>query len=183
MQYNFGQFKNDLKKIEEWLSKEYSQIHTGRASPAVLDSVIISLYGSMMPIKNIAAISIEDPKTIRISPWDKGQIKDIEKGIQTSGLPLSVLADGEGLRVIFPQLTEESRISLVKLLKTKLEDARISVRKEREKVWNDIQGQEKAGKIPEDEKFRAKDELQKIIDANNNSFEEIFYKKEKEIMN
>jgi len=182
MQYNFAQFKNDLKKVEEWLSKEYSQIHTGRASPAVLDSVMVSSYGSMMPIKNVAAISIEDPKTLRVSPWDKGQIKDIEKGIQTSGLPLSALADGEGLRVIFPQLTEETRINLVKILKSKLEDARISVRKEREKVWNNIQAQEKAGKIPEDEKFRAKDELQKIIDANNNSLEDIFYKKEKEVM-
>ena len=182
MQYNFGQFKNDLKKIEEWLSKEYSQIHTGRASPAVLDSVMISSYGSMMPIKNVAAISIEDPKTLRISPWDKGQIKDIEKGIQTSGFPLSVLTDGEGLRVIFPQLTEESRVNLVKLLKAKLEDARISARKEREKVWDDIQAQEKAGKIPEDEKFRAKNDLQKIVDTANNSLEEIFYKKEKEVM-
>jgi len=182
MQYNFGQFKNDLKKIEEWLLKEYSQIHTGRASPAVLDSVMISSYGSMMPIKNVAAISIEDPKTLRISPWDKGQIKDIEKGIQTSGFPLSVLTDGEGLRVIFPQLTEESRVNLVKLLKAKLEDARISARKEREKVWDDIQAQEKAGKIPEDEKFRAKNDLQKIVDTANNSLEEIFYKKEKEVM-
>ena len=182
MQYNFGQFKNDLKKIEEWLLKEYSQTHTGRASPAVLDSVMISSYGSMMPIKNVAAISIEDPKTLRISPWDKGQIKDIEKGIQTSGFPLSVLTDGEGLRVIFPQLTEESRVNLVKLLKAKLEDARISARKEREKVWDDIQAQEKAGKIPEDEKFRAKNDLQKIVDTANNSLEEIFYKKEKEVM-
>jgi ribosome recycling factor len=180
--YNFGQFKNDLKKVEEWLLKEYFQIHTGRASPAVLDSIMISSYGSMIPIKNVAAISIEDPKTLRVSPWDKGQIKDIEKGIQTSGLPLSVLTDGEGLRVIFPLLTEESRVNLVKLLKVKLEDARISARKEREKVWNDIQVKEKEGKMSEDDKFRAKNDLQKIVDAANNSLEEIFYKKEKEVM-
>src|SRR5438552_2254290 len=114
MAYNFSNFKTELKKVEEWLLKEYSQIHTGRASPAVLDSAMVSSYGSNMPIKNVAAISIEDPKTLRISPWDKSQVKDIEKAILASNLGLSVATDDMGLRVIFPHLTTETRTSLVK---------------------------------------------------------------------
>jgi ribosome recycling factor len=181
MNYNFANFKKETKKIEDWLSREYMQIHTGRASPSFLDSVSVESYGQRLPVKNIASISIEDPKTLRVAPWDKGQIKEIEKAIQSANLGLSVATDAEGLRVIFPQLTAENRSSLIKVLKQKLEDARVSLRVEREKVWNDAQKLEREGKMTEDEKFRAKDELQKIIDEQNKSLEAIFAKKEKEV--
>jgi|SRR3989344_5912638 len=183
MSYNFSDLKNKLKKTEEWLAKEYSQIHTGRVSPAVLDSIFISVYGSNQPIKNMASINIEDPKTIRVAPWDKNQIKEIESAIRSSGLSLSVSVDADGLRVSFPQLTAETRASIVKICKGKMEEARISVRKEREEVWNDIQKKEKEGEISEDVKFKGKDELQKIIDEINNKLEQIFNKKETEISN
>ncbi|MFA6397278.1 MAG: ribosome recycling factor [Candidatus Paceibacterota bacterium] len=183
MAYNLSNFKNEIKKVEEWLSKEYSQIHTGRASPIFLDSVFVESYGTLMAIKNIGSVSIEDPKTLRVSPWDKSQIKAVEKAIISANLGLSVVPDEAGLRVIFPMLTTENRTSIVKILKERLEDARISVRKEREKVWNDIQDKETAGSISEDDKFMAKDELQKIIDETNANLEVIFDKKEKEVMN
>jgi ribosome recycling factor len=131
MAYNTNDLKQELKKVEEWLSKEYSQVHTGRATPMVLDSVMVESYGSKMPIKNVAGISIEDPKTIRVAPWDKNQIKDIETAIMASNLGLSVVSDSDGVRVIFPMLTTENRTKLAKILKEKLEDARISVRKAR----------------------------------------------------
>ncbi len=182
MQYNFSPFKNDLKKVEEWLGREFAQIQAGRATPVVLDSVMVDSYGSKIPVKNVGSISIEDPKTLRISPWDKNQIKAIEKAIAAANLGLSVASDADGLRVIFPQLTGESREKLVKILKQKSEEAKISVRKEREKVWNEVQRLEKEGKMSEDEKFRAKDDLQKIIDQENNKIEDMFAKKEKEIM-
>ena len=143
MMYNFTNFKNELKKVEEFLSKEYSQLSTGRASPMVLDGVNVESYGSHQPIKNVASVSIEDPKTLRIAPWDKNQIKAIEKGILTADLGLSVATDELGIRVIFPQLTTETRQKLVKILKEKLEDRRITVRRERDKVWDDIKKQEK----------------------------------------
>ena len=168
--------------MEEWLLREYAGLHTGRATPAVLDTIIIDSYGSKMPIKNVASINIEDPKTIRVSPWDKNQVKEIEKAVNTANLGLSVTVDKEGLRVIFPQLTEETRGSLVKVLKAKLEESRIRMRQEREKVWNDVQRVEKDGKMSEDDKFRAKDEIQKIIDEANNKLEALFAKKEKEVM-
>ena len=182
MQYNFTNFKLNLNKINEFLGKEYSQLSTGRASPMVLDGVSVESYGSYQPIKNVASISIEDPKTLRIAPWDKSQIKGIEKAILTADLGLSVATDDAGIRVIFPQLTTETRQKLVKVLKEKLEEARITVRRERGEIWEDIQNQEKAGKITEDDKERSKEELQKIIDEINKKLEETFAKKEKEVM-
>lgn len=182
MQYNFLNFKAELKKVEEFLGKEYSQLNIGRASPMVLDGISVPSYGSFVPLKNVANISIEDPKTLRIAPWDKSQVKDIEKAVISSNLGLSVATDDTGIRVIFPQLTTESRKTLVKVLKEKLEEARITVRREREAVWEDVQAKEEEGKLTEDDKFRAKDELQKIIDEVNGSLEATFEKKEKEVM-
>lgn len=182
MQYNFSQFKTDLKKVEDHLSKEYGQIHTGRASPMILDSVLVESYGGHQPLKNVASISIEDARTLRVAPWDKSQIKGIEKAIIAANLGLSIAVDDQGARVIFPQLTTETRTALVKVLKERLEEARIKVRQERDKAWNDVQTKEKEGKLTEDEKFRAKDELQEIIDEINKKLEGLFAKKEKEIM-
>jgi ribosome recycling factor len=182
MQYNFSNFKTEIKKIEEFLSKEYSQLNIGRASPMVLDGINVESYGSFVPLKNVASVSIEDPKTLRIAPWDKSQIKGIEKSIIGSNLGLSVATDDQGIRVIFPQLTTETRQTLVRVLKEKLEESRISVRRERESVIGEIEEQEKEGKMTEDEKFRAKEELQKIINETNSNLEAIFEKKEKEVM-
>lgn len=177
MAYNTQNFKAELKKVEEWLSKEYSQVHTGRATPIVLDSVMVESYGSHAPIKNVASITIEDPKTLRVAPWDKNQIKDIENAISAADLGLSIVSDSDGVRVIFPMLTTENRSKLVKILKEKLEDARISVRKER-------QGEmDKLTDLSEDEIKRGKDDIQKAVDESNNNLEAIFAKKEIDIMN
>jgi ribosome recycling factor len=182
MQYNFSNFKNELKKVEGFLVKEYNQLNIGRASPMVLDGISVESYGSHVPLKNTASVSIEDPKTLRIAPWDKNQIKNIEKAIIGANLGLSVATDDLGIRVIFPQLTTETRQSLVKVLKEKLEESRIIARHEREIVFRDIEVKEKEGKLTEDERFRAKEELQKIIGEVNNNLEAIFEKKQREVM-
>ncbi|MFA6253646.1 MAG: ribosome recycling factor [Candidatus Paceibacterota bacterium] len=182
MAYNFSSFKTKLGEVEEWLGREYLGIRTGKAAPAVLDGVMVDAYGSKTPLKHVAAIGIEDARTVRVTPWDKGQLSAIQTAIETSNLGLSVAPDSTGLRVIFPALTEERRKMLIKLMGEKLEDARISVRKEREKVWGEIQAEEKAGKLSEDEKFKGKDELQKLIDEANKKLEDLASKKETEIM-
>lgn len=174
--YNTQEFKNELQKIEVWLSKEYSQIQTGRATPMVLDSISIENYGSYTPIKNVASISVEDSKTLRIAPWDKNQVRLIEGAINEADLGLSVLSDADGVRVIFPMLTTESRSKLVKILKEKLEDARISVRKERQAEIDKLEG------LTEDEIKRAKEEIQKAVDEVNSNLENIFNKKEGDLM-
>ena len=194
MHYNFSNFRIELKKIGEFLNKEYGQLNIGRASPLVLDGVTVESYGSRVPLKNTASVSIEDPKTLRVAPLDKNQIKYIEKAIAGANLGLSVATDDLGIRVIFPQLTTETRQTLVKVLKEKLEEQRITVRREREHIWADIEAREKeparnathsvagGGKLTEDEKFRAKEELQKIIDETNRNLEASFEKKQKEVM-
>lgn len=176
MSYNTSDFKIKLKHVEEWLSKEYSQVHTGRATPIVLDSIMVESYGSRMPIKNVAGITIEDPKTLRIAPWDKNQIKDIESAIAEANLGLSIVSDSDGVRAIFPMLTTENRAKLAKVLKEKLEDARISIRKERQSEMDKTDG------LSEDEIRRAKEDIQKCVDEANSSLEAIFAKKETEVM-
>ncbi len=166
----------EFKKVEEWLSTEYGQIHSGRATPMVLDGVQIELYEMMQPIRNVASISIEDPKTIRIAPWDKNAVKAIEKALTDSNLGLGVVADSDGIRLIFPALTTERREQTVKILKQLQEEARIRVRKVRGDFMDELKD------LPEDEERRSKDDIQKLVDDTNSNLEMIFKKKEIEVM-
>jgi len=182
MSYNFTALKENIKGLEEWLKKEFSSIRTGRATPSILDGVFVEAYGSHSPISQVASISLEGTRSLRVSPWDMSQVKGIEKAIITSNLGLSVSVDDKGLRITFPELTTESRNTFVKIAKQKLEDARVSLRTEREKIWDDIQAKEKEGGMGEDEKFRLKNDMQKIVDDANKKLDELFAMKEKEIM-
>ncbi len=182
MAYNFNSFKDGVKGVEEWLKKELSTVRTGRANLSILDGVNVEAYGAFMPINQVANLSMEDVRGVRISPWDASVTKDVEKAIIASDLGLSVTVDDKGLRVIFPELTGERRTALVKLTKQKLEDAKITLRGEREKTIKDIEGKEKAGEISEDDKFRLKAELQKMLDECTRNLESMFEKKEKEIL-
>lgn len=181
MAYNFTPFKDKIKHTEDWLRKEYSGIRTSQATPTILDSVMVDSYGASMPVNQVANISVEDPKTLRIAPWDASQVKAIEKAITDSGLGLSIRTDEKGVRVSFPALTAERRTALVKLAKEKLEEARISLRKEREKVVKDLETQEKSGAMQEDEAKRMLKEVQKMVDEANKKYDDIRAKKEVEI--
>jgi ribosome recycling factor len=182
MAYNFSQFKSGAEGSLEWLRKEYSLLRTGRATPSILDTVLVEAYGSKMPINQVANVSLEGPQTLRITPWDMSVVKSVESGIQQSGLGLSVSTDEKGLRVNFPSLTSERRVEFTKLAKQKLEEARVRVRNEREKVHTDLDKEEKDGIIGKDEAFRAKQDLQKLVDDFNSKLEDLYNKKEKEIM-
>ena len=166
----------------DWLKKEYQSLRTGRATPSVLDGIKVEAYDSKMPIDQVATVSSEGPKTLRITPWDSNLSKAIEKAIMTSNLGLSVGTDDKGVRVNFPELSEERRLLLKKTCRQKLEEAKISLKSEREKVWDDIQKKTKDGGIGEDEKFRLKDNMQKIIDEAHKKFEEMTERKEHEIL-
>ncbi len=183
MAYNFAPFKQSIKDLEDWLKKEFSSIRTGRATPAILDGVFVESYGTKMQVSQVGGVSVEGARSLRIAPWDSSQIKGIEKAIIASNLGLSVSVDDKGLRVTFPELTTESRNTFVKLAKVKLEESRVTLRAERDKVWNDIQAREKEGGMGEDEKFRLKDEMQKIVDEAGGKLETLTIAKEKEIMN
>lgn len=181
MAYNFSSFKQSTSELEDWLKKEFSTIRTGRANLAVLDGVLVDMYGSKMPINQLATVSTEDVRVIRISPWDKSSSKEIEKAVTSANLGLSITVDDKGLRIIFPELTSERRIGLIKLAKQKLEDAKITLRNEREKIVKDVDTKQKSGELSEDDKFRIKNELQKLVDELGEKLDSIFDKKEKEI--
>lgn len=183
MAFNFVPFKQKMKDAEDWLKKEFSGLRTSRATPALLDGVKVEAYGSTMPISQVASVTTEDPRTLRVSPWDMTQAKAIEKSLIVASLGASVVLDDKGIRVIFPELTTERRQILLKTCKQKLEESKISIRTEREKIWATIQKQEKDGLINEDERFRLKNEMQKIVDETNKKIEADFEKKEKEISN
>jgi ribosome recycling factor len=134
-----------------------------------------------MPIKQVAAINIEDPRTIRVAPYDASQGKAIEKAIGAANLGLSIAVDDRGVRVSFPELTVERRQSLLKVAKDKLEQAKVSLRKHRDDVVRDIDDKEKKKEISEDEKFRSKADLQKLVDEANKTLEGLYERKDKEI--
>lgn len=182
MAYNFSSFDSAVKQAEEWLSREYQSVSAGRATPSILDLVQVDSYGSMMAIGHVASITIEDPRTLRVTPWDKSQVKGIERAINDADLGLSVSTDDAGLRIFFPQLTTERRTHLVKVLKEKLEEARVKVRSARQEAVKDIESQKKDGGMPEDDAKRALDELQAKVDAVNTQLEKHFEKKEGEVM-
>lgn len=181
MAYDFNPFKGKANEVIEWLKKECATLRTGRATPAILDSVKVESYGSMMSLSQVASIVAEDAQSLRIAPWDASLIRDIEKAIMVANLNLSTSVDDKGVRVFFPALTGETRALLIKTAKAKLEDARVSLRGERERVINDIKTKEKEGTITEDEKFRLNTEVQKIVDETNKKLDDIIDKKEKEI--
>jgi len=181
MAYDFKGFEKKIADITERLGKELSGVRTGRAAPAILDGIQVESYGTRMPISNVANISVEDARTLRIAPWDMSQAKEIEKAITVANLGLSVSMDEKGVRVFFPELTAERRTGLLKLAKEKLEEIRTQLRMARDEVWNDIQKQEKDGAMSEDDKFRNKEEMQKRVDAANKKFDEALERKEKEI--
>lgn len=182
MAYDFNPFKKQLASAEDWLKKEFQQIRTGQASPAILDGVKVMVYGAPMALKEVASVLIEGARTIRIQPWDKAQVKEIEKAITLANLGVSTVVDGEGVRVNFPELTGERRAQIAKTAKDKLEQAKKEVRQHREAVVKDLTNKEKEGGYGKDEIFRLKNEAQKIVDDANKKLDEAFAKKEKEIL-
>jgi ribosome recycling factor len=181
MGYDFTKLKNKIKETEDWIRKEYLVIRTGIASPQLLDGVQVESYGQRMPLNQIGSVSIADPKSLLVTPWDASQVKAVEKAITVANLGVSLKTDEKGVRVFFPDLTSERREMLIKLAKEKFEQAKITLRGVRDEVIKDIEAKEKAGGMGEDDKFRFKTEMQKLMDAGNKNLEEIFTKKEKEI--
>lgn len=181
MAYDFKPFDAQLADVRDWLGREFAQIRTGRASVAILDGVRVPAYGSDMPLNQVGSVTAEDPTTLRVSAWDASLVKAIEKAIIDADLGVSCVPDEKGLRVIFPSLTAERRDILMKQAGKKLEEARVSLRKEREACWDDIQAKEKDGGMSEDDKFRAKEEMQKRVDATNKEMDAMLARKEEEI--
>jgi len=181
MAYDFSKLINGIKETEEHLAREFSNIRTGRAVPTLLDSVKPEAYGTRTPLREIASVSIEDARTLRVVAWDKGLGKAIEKAIIDTNLGVSVSVDDQGVRVTFPDLTSERRELLNKLVGEKLEQAKVSVRNHRTDFIRTLESDEKNGDISKDELFRFKEEVQKFVNDGIERFEASAARKRDEI--
>ena len=166
----------------ENLKRELAGLRTGRATPALVEDIDVDCYGSKTPLKAVAAISNPEPRMLLIQPWDKTLLPAIERAISTSPLGMNPVSERDTIRLVIPTLTEERRRDLVKLLGRHVEQARIAVRQAREDAQKGVDRKEKEKEISEDEKFRRKQEIQKMVDEYNRKIEESAAAKEKEIM-
>ncbi len=178
--FDISTFKKVANDKVVWLSQELQGIRTGRASPALLDGVSLEVYGSRMKLNQVANVTVEDARSLYVNPWDKSHVKAIEKAITLADLGVSVGSDDKGVRVSFPDLTAERRQQLVKLVRGKLEDARIQLRGERSKAMGEIDAGEKEG-MGKDDAQRLKDDVQKVVDEVNKLLDGATEKKETEL--
>lgn len=174
--------ESKFNEAVEHLKTELAKFRTGRAHPGLVEGILIESYGSKVPLKQIASINIPEARTLAIQPWDRTMLQPIESALRESDLGLNPMNDGALIRINLPQLTEESRKDLVKALNRTAEETRISIRNVREDILREVQQQEKAGEIGEDEKFKAKDAVQKLVDGYNEKIETLRHAKESEIM-
>lgn len=183
MQDLLDNLKKDYEGIVSRLRSGITALHVGRATPALVEDILIEAYSQKIPLKNVASISVSDPKTIVIQPWDKGLFEAVIKGFESAQSPMHPVAHEDRLLVTLPQLTEERREELLKLLGHKMEEARIALRQRRDDIRSAVQEAEKQKKISEDEKFRLQKKIQDCIDEYTKIIAEISVKKEREIRN
>jgi ribosome recycling factor len=171
-----------MQKCVDSTRGEFASIRTGRATPALLDRLHVEAYGSSVPLKQVASVSVPDSRSLVIQAFDRNTVGDIRKAIEKSDLGLTPNVDGNQIRLIIPPLNEERRKDLVKVVKKKGEDGKVAVRNVRHKLHDDLKSQLKDHKITEDDNKRMQDQLQKITDRYVKEIDQLVASKEKEIM-
>ncbi|HAA96056.1 MAG TPA: ribosome recycling factor [Dehalococcoidia bacterium] len=171
-----------MDRAVEAFKRDLQQLRTGRATPALVENVEVDYYGTMTPLKQIASISAPDARAIMIQPWDTGSLRDIEKSLQSSDMGFNPSNDGATITLPIPQLTNDRRQELVKLLKRKVEDGKVSVRNARRDGQDTLRKMEKDKSISQDENRRAQDQLQKTTDGHTKEIDETGTAKEAEIL-
>jgi len=175
-------FETRMQAAIDALTREFASVRTGRANAALLDAVRVEAYGNMTPINQVASVSVPDPRTILIQPWDASQLKEIEKGIVKSDLGLTPSNDGKVIRLTMPTLTEERRKQLAKTVGKFAEDARVAIRGARREANDKMKALAKDKKISEDEERRGHDQIQKATDRFTARVDELTKKKEQELL-
>lgn len=165
-----GDFDEDLKKI-----------HASRASSELIGDLKVSYYGVQTPLKQMASIVIADAMNIIISPWDKNALGDIESGLRSSNLNLTITNDGHAIRLTLPPMSQERRQELVKMISQKAETIRIGLRNLREEAWKTIQKLEREGQLTEDDRYRGEEELNNLIKDYDKKIEDIFLSKKQQL--
>jgi len=171
-----------MKKSLEALAAAFNKIRTGRAHPAILDSVMVNYYGQETPLRQVANVNVEDNRTLSVAPWEKNLIGAVEKAIMMSDLGLNPSSNGEIIRVPMPMLTEETRKEMVKQAKADAEHGRVSIRNARRDANNDLKELQKEKEISEDDQRRGEDEIQKLTDRYIAEVEKMLKAKEEDLM-
>ena len=179
---DYIEFESKMKKTAEVLKTQLASVRAGRANAAVLDQITVDYYGVPTPIQQVASVSVPDPRSLLIQPWDASVLKGIEKAILASELGINPQNDGRAIRLVFPQLTEERRKELAKQVKKYGEEAKVAVRNIRREAIDKFKKQQKASEITEDDYKTVEKDIQKLTDDYIKEVEGIADKKEKELM-
>jgi len=177
-----AKYRDRMDKAVSALKEEFASLRTGRASASLLDQITVDAYGSTMPINQVGAVSVPEPRMISVSVWDKALVISVEKAIRSAGLGLNPVTDGQNLRIPIPPLTEDRRKDLVKVAGKYAEQQRIAVRNVRRDANEDLRTAEKAHVINQDEEKRMETEIQKLTDEAIKRVDEALKTKEQEIM-
>jgi ribosome recycling factor len=173
--------KPDLDRAIDFLKEEFMKIRAGRANPSLVEDIKVEIYGEKMSIKQIANVIASDARQLLIQPWDPSYLQPIERAISASDLGVNPITDKTSIRISLPPLSNEYRKQLIKLVSIKEEEARKNVRHFREKAQNEIQDSFKKREVSEDDKFKSKEDLQKIVDEYSNKIKELGENKIEEI--
>ena len=179
---NIVDLKSKLTKNLDFLKNEMSQIRTGRASPTLVENIAVDAYGSRMTVKELGSITLLDNQNLLISPWDKGLLTAVARAIRESGMGLNPVDDNEKIRVPVPALTEERRKEFSKMVATKVEECKITLRIVRQEIMKDIDRSFTDKEIGEDEKFKQKEDVEKIVKEFVDEADSLGEKKKLEIM-
>jgi ribosome recycling factor len=164
------------------LHKDFSGLRTGRASTALLDSIMVDAYGAQMPLNQVGSVSVPEPRMLAVQVWDKGSIKAVEKAIRESNLGLNPQTDGNLIRVPIPELSEERRVEMTKIAGRYAEQARVAVRNVRRDGMDSLKRLEKDSEISQDEHRARSDDIQQITDTHIKTIDELYAHKEQEIL-
>ena len=179
---NIARYRERMDKAFTALKEEFGSLRTGRASAGLLDQITVEAYGSHMPISQVGAVSVPDPRSITVSVWDKGLVVSVEKAIRASGLGLNPVVEGQNLRIPIPPLTEERRKELVKVVRHKAEEAKIAVRNLRRSGRHELDALQKDGSLSTDELERVEKDLEKITHEQVGAIDQLLAQKERELL-
>ena len=178
---DYKEFTDRMEKTCDYLVESFNAVRAGRANAAVLDQISVEYYGTPTPVQQLATVATPDPRSLLITPWDRGALKPLEKAILTSDLGINPQNDGKSLRLIFPPLTEERRKDLVKQTKKYGEEAKVAIRNIRRDGIEKLKKQQKASEITEDDYKQAEKDVQKLTDDYIKELDKICANKEKEL--
>lgn len=176
------QAEDKMRKALDVTREDFSSVRTGRASPAILQRISVEYYGTPTPLQQLAGVSVPDPRSLLITPYDRNAIGSIEKAIQSSDIGINPSNDGTAIRLTFPPLTEDRRKEMIKVIRERAEHGRVAIRNVRRHTKEEIVKEEKEGEVSQDDERRAEKELQKLTDRHIAEIEDMVKRKETELM-